>query len=155
MSGIIETEKKQKVAVALSGGLDSSVVCWLLKKQGYDVVAVTAKMFHNENADSIVENAKNVAQKLGISHYVLDLSSEFQKDVIEYFETEYKHGKTPNPCIMCNRCIKWGKLFDFAINELGCDYVASGHYAKIVDKDGVKNLYPAKDEKKRPTILFV
>lgn len=137
-----------KVAVALSGGLDSSVTCWLLKNQGYDVIAITVKMVDDEKFEQIVQNAKNVADKIGIPHYVMDLSKEFKQDVIDYFEESYKKGKTPNPCIMCNRTIKWGRLFDYAIEELGCDYVSSGHYAKIVDDNGIKKLYPAKDEKK-------
>lgn len=137
-----------KVAVALSGGLDSSVTCWLLKQQGYDVVSITAKMVEDEKFEQIVQNAKNVADKIGIPHYVMDLSKEFKQDVIDYFEESYKKGQTPNPCIMCNRSIKWGRLFDFAVEELGCDFVSSGHYAKIVDDNGIKKLYPAKDEKK-------
>lgn len=139
---------KKKVAVALSGGLDSSVVCWLLKQQGYDVVAITAKMVNDEKFEQIIQNAKNVADKIGIEHHVLDISKEFQTNVIDYFENSYKCGKTPNPCILCNRTIKWGKLFDFAINELKCDFISSGHYAKIIDDNGIKKLYPAKDIKK-------
>lgn len=139
---------KQKVAVALSGGLDSSVACWLLKQQGYDVVAITAKMVDDEKFEQIVQNAKNVADKIGIEHFVLDIASEFKTNVIDYFENSYKCGKTPNPCILCNRTIKWGKLFDFAINNLNCDFVSSGHYAKIVDDNGVKKLFPAKDVQK-------
>ena len=139
---------KKKVAVALSGGLDSSVACWLLKQHGYDVVSVTAKMVDDGKFEQIVQNAKNVSDMLCIPHYVLDLSKEFKKDVIDYFENSYRKGQTPNPCIMCNRTIKWGRLFDYAIDELGCDYIASGHYAKITDDNGIKKLYPAKDKKK-------
>ncbi len=139
---------KTKVAVALSGGLDSSVTCYLLKEQGYDVVAITVKMVDDAKFAQIVENARRVAEKIGIPFHVMDLSKEFKKDVIEYFEASYAKGETPNPCILCNRTIKWGRLFDFAINELGCDYVSSGHYAKIVDESGIKKLYPAKDLKK-------
>lgn len=144
----MDTTKKAKVAVALSGGLDSSVTCWLLKQQGYDVVSITAKMVDDEKFEQIVKNAKNVADKIGIPHYVLDLSKEFKHDVIDYFEKSYAKGETPNPCIMCNRTIKWGRLFDYAVEELGCEYVSSGHYAKIVDDNGIKKLYPAKDEQK-------
>lgn len=144
----MDTTKKAKVAVALSGGLDSSVTCWLLKQQGYDVVSITAKMVDDEKFEQIVKNAKNVADKIDIPHYVLDLSKEFKHDVIDYFEKSYAKGETPNPCIMCNRTIKWGRLFDYAVEELGCEYVSSGHYAKIVDDNGIKKLYPAKDEQK-------
>lgn len=144
----MDTTKKAKVAVALSGGLDSSVTCWLLKQQGYDVVSITAKMVDDAKFEQIVKNAKNVADKIGIPHYVLDLSKEFKHDVIDYFEKSYAKGETPNPCIMCNRTIKWGRLFDYAVEELGCEYVSSGHYAKIVDVNGIKKLYPAKDEQK-------
>ena len=139
---------KTKVAVALSGGLDSSVTCLLLKQQGYDVCAVTAKMVDDENFEQIVKNARNVADKIEIPHYVLDLSEEFQKNVIDYFVESYRKGETPNPCIMCNRTIKWGRLFDYAIQDLGCDYVASGHYARIIDDDGIKKMYPPTDAKK-------
>ena len=140
--------KNIKVAVALSGGLDSSVTCFLLKQQGYDVLAVTAKMVDDAKFEQITANAKNVADKLSIPHYVIDLSKEFKKDVIDYFEEAYKNGSTPNPCILCNRTIKWGRLFDYAINDLGCDYVASGHYARIVDDNGIKKMYPARDLQK-------
>ncbi len=138
----------KKVAVGLSGGLDSSVTCFLLKQQGYDVAAITVKMVDDAKFEQIVKNAAAVADKIGIPHYVLDLSKEFKKDVIDYFENSYKNGLTPNPCILCNRTIKWGRLFDYAINVLGCDYVSSGHYARIEDMDGIKKMYPAKDEKK-------
>lgn len=145
---MVNENKKTKVAVALSGGLDSSVTCFLLKQQGYDVCAVTAIMVRDEKFKTVVQNAKTVAQKLGVAHYVLDLSTEFKKDVIDYFENAYKNGKTPNPCILCNRTIKWGRLFDYATQELGCDYVASGHYARIIDDNGIKKMYPARDEQK-------
>lgn len=140
--------QKQKVAVGLSGGLDSSVTCLLLKQQGYEVIAVTVKMINDEKFNTIISKAQEIAKKLDIPHHVLDLSNEFQKDVIEYFINAYKKGETPNPCIICNRKIKWGKLFDYAINDLKCDYISSGHYAKIVDANGTKKLYPAKDTKK-------
>ena len=145
---MINNKQNTKVAVALSGGLDSSVTCYLLKKQGYDVCSITVRMVDDEKFDTIVKNAKSVAQKLEIPHYVLDLSKEFKKDVIDYFENSYRQGKTPNPCILCNRTIKWGRLFDYAIDTLGCDYVASGHYARILDDNGIKKMYPACDERK-------
>lgn len=137
-----------KVAVALSGGIDSAVVALLLLKKGYDVVGLTAKTTCTQDADIVVQNAKNVAEKLGIEHFVLDVSNEFSKKVINYFEDSYLKGLTPNPCIMCNKFIKWGVLFDYAINELGVDFIATGHYARIVCIDGVYKLFPAVDELK-------
>lgn len=138
----------KKVAVLLSGGVDSSVTAFLLKKQGYEVVAVTGKMFCSPETEQIVTNAKNVANSLGIEHFVCDVSEDFKTQIIDYFENSYKIGQTPNPCIMCNKKIKWGKIFDYAINELGADYIATGHYANIKEQNGIFYLYPAKDEKK-------
>lgn len=137
-----------KVAVALSGGIDSAVVALLLLKKGYDVFGLTAKTTCTQDADNVVQNAKNVAEKLGIEHFVLDVSKEFSKKVINYFEDSYLKGLTPNPCIMCNKFIKWGALFDYAINDLGADFIATGHYARIVCIDGVYKLFPAVDELK-------
>ena len=138
----------KKVAVALSGGVDSSVTAYLLKQQGYDVVAVTGKMVNSDNADVIIKNAKSVADYLGIEHYTIDVTEEFQDKVINYFDNSYKLGETPNPCIMCNKFIKWGSIFDFAINELDVDYIATGHYANIKQDGGFYKLYPAKDSNK-------
>ncbi len=134
----------KKVAVALSGGVDSAVTAKLLLEEGYEVVGLTGKMTCSEDFDIVVKNAKNVADKLGIEHYVYDASKEFGEKVIKYFEDSYANAQTPNPCIMCNKYIKWGCLFDYAVNVLGADYIATGHYANI--KDGM--LYPASDEHK-------
>ena len=138
----------KKAVVALSGGVDSSVAAFLLKQQGYEVIGLTGKMTNSPAADSVIENAKNVADSLGIEHYVYDASSLFKENVIDYFENSYRKGQTPNPCIMCNKFIKWGELFDFAIETLGADVYATGHYANIVSKDGRYKLYPASDEHK-------
>lgn len=137
-----------KVAVALSGGLDSSVTAYLLKKQGYDVIGITGLMTETDAAINVVSNAKKVANYLNIEHYTVDATKEFQDKVINYFDSSYKNGQTPNPCIMCNKFIKWGKLFDTAINELNADYIATGHYANIKKVDNYYKLYPAKDIKK-------
>lgn len=139
---------KKRVAVALSGGVDSSVCALLLKQQGYEVVGITGKMVDDDNFETVCKNAKAVADKLKIEHYVLDLSEIFKNNIIDYFINSYKKGETPNPCIMCNKKIKWGAIFDYAINELNCDYIATGHYANIEEKDGLFLLYPAKDTKK-------
>lgn len=137
-----------KVAVALSGGVDSSVTALLLKQKGYEVVGITGKMTHSPSAETVCQNAKAVADKLGIEHYVLDVSDAFQKQVIDYFDKSYLKSETPNPCAMCNKCIKWGAIFDYAINELGCDYFATGHYANIVKIGDYYTMAPAKDPRK-------
>lgn len=136
------------VAVALSGGVDSAVTAALLLEQGYNVIGITGKMTCTEDSKQVVLNAQKVAEKLGIEHYVVDVSKEFDEKIIKYFEESYRNGKTPNPCIMCNKHIKWGSLFDYAINKLKADYVATGHYANIIEKDGIYRLYPASDEHK-------
>lgn len=138
----------KKAVVALSGGVDSSVAALLLKQQGYEVIGLTGKMVNSEASDSVVENARNVAAALEIEHYVYDASKLFKEKVVDYFESSYRGGKTPNPCIMCNKFIKWGELFDFAINSLRADVYATGHYAKIVSGNGKFLLYPASDEHK-------
>ena len=137
-----------KIAVALSGGIDSAVVAALLIGQGHDVIGITGKMTNSEESEIVVLNAKKVADKLGIKHCVIDASKDFNEKVIQYFENSYKKGLTPNPCIMCNKHIKWGTLFKYAIEELKCDYIATGHYASIVEEEGFYKLYPASDEHK-------
>ena len=138
----------EKIAVALSGGVDSSVTAFLLKEKGYNVVGVTAKTTDSPAAEKVIQNASEVAKKLQIPFYPLDVTDIFKEKVINYFENSYKSGMTPNPCIMCNKYMKWGTLFDFAINELKADYIATGHYAKIKKTNGLFKLYPASDEHK-------
>lgn len=137
----------KKVAVMLSGGIDSSVAAYLLLQQGYEVVGLTAKLLNQDNYTPQI-NAKTVADFLGIEHYTLDLTKEFEEDVIKYFKHSYEIGETPNPCCVCNRKIKWGKLLDYAVEVLNCDCIATGHYAKIKEANGVFKLYPSKDIKK-------
>ena len=129
---------KKKILAAMSGGVDSSAAAILLQELGYEVVGATVKMFGNKEVGikepdapkQDVEDAKAVAEKLGIEHHVLDFSSCFKKCVINHFVNEYKCGRTPNPCVDCNKHIKFGKLFE-AARELGCEYLATGHYARI------------------------
>lgn len=138
-------EKHKTAVVAMSGGVDSSVAALLLQKKGYRVIGLTGKMINSESAQSVISNAKRVADKLGVEHHVCDVTELFKEKVISYFENSYRNGKTPNPCIMCNQYIKWGLLFDYAVNELGADVFATGHYADIRCVDGIYKLYPAKD----------
>jgi len=127
---------KKRVAVAISGGVDSAVCALLLKKEGYEVMAITMRLLKNEEKSkkylSIrgVEKAKRIAEKIGIPHYTIDIREIFRKYIITNFCEEYKKGRTPNPCIRCNQYIKFGVLLKKA-KQLGAEYLASGHYARI------------------------
>ena len=132
----------KKVMIGMSGGVDSSVAAALLLEQGYEVVGVTLKLWSEESDDLArpvggccslddINDARMVAFKLGIPHYVLNFKDAFRKDVVDYFVREYQEGRTPNPCIACNRRIKFEGLLDKAL-AMGFDFIATGHYAKIV-----------------------
>lgn len=133
--------KKEKVVVGMSGGVDSSVAAWLLKEQGYDVIGVTMQIWQDEDRTvqeenggccglSAVDDARRVAGILDIPYYVMNFKEEFKRDVIDYFMREYLQGRTPNPCIACNRYVKWEALLKRSL-EIGADYIATGHYARI------------------------
>ena len=151
---------KKKVVVGMSGGVDSSVAAYLLKKQGYDVIGITLRMapddgetFENEGGCcslSAVEDARRVCDKLQIPFYVLNFKDIFKEKVIDYFIDEYIAGKTPNPCIACNKHIKFDALLRKA-RGIGAEYVATGHYAKIIEKDGRYILIKSDDDKKDQT----
>ena len=123
----------KKVVVGLSGGVDSSVAAYLLKKQGYDVIGVTMHMWQPENDESepsSITDARKVAEALGIPYYVMDFKEVFEEKVMNYFVEEYLQGHTPNPCTTCNRFVKWEALLERS-RQLGADYIATGHYARI------------------------
>lgn len=137
--------KKEKVLVAMSGGLDSSVVCLILQQQGYEVYGVTLKIWDPDDlppgcrhlsigGDQEIDDAREVAQKLNIPHYVIDVREKFANTVIQNFIDEYMRGRTPNPCTYCNRVIKWDAVIQKA-DVLGCSYIATGHYAHIVTEN--------------------
>lgn len=121
----------KRVLIGMSGGVDSSVAAYLLKKEGYEVVGLTMSLFPKENDTSIID-AKQVCQKLNIEHYIVDYTKEFSNKVIKNFIENYQNAKTPNPCIECNKYLKFGLMWQKA-QELNCDYIATGHYASIKD----------------------
>lgn len=131
------------VAVAMSGGVDSSLTAALLIERGFDVIGVTMLL----DDDKSISDARNVCEHLGIIHHVADFRKLFRAKVEDYFVAEYLRGRTPNPCVRCNREIKFGALFDFA-NDLGADFLSTGHYARILFEDGRFKLKKAVDLKK-------
>ena len=167
-----------KVIVGMSGGVDSSVAAYLLKEQRYDVVGVTMQIWQEEDQQFIeesggccgltaVDDARRVAESLDIPYYVMNFRDEFQKQVIDYFVQEYFSGKTPNPCIACNRYVKWESLLQRVL-AIGGEYIATGHYASIVklpngrysicrsaslDKDQSYALYNLTQEQLKRTLM--
>jgi tRNA-uridine 2-sulfurtransferase len=131
----------EKVVVGMSGGVDSSVAAYLLRKQGYDVIGVTMQIWQDEDICrleenggccglSAVEDARRVAAALEIPYYVMNFKKDFKEDVIDYFVSEYLEARTPNPCIACNRYVKWEALLKRSL-DIGASYIATGHYARI------------------------
>ncbi|MEG1458568.1 MAG: tRNA 2-thiouridine(34) synthase MnmA [Acetivibrio sp.] len=133
---------KQKVVIGMSGGVDSSVGAYLLKEAGYEVMGVTMQIWQDEESFtqeenggccglSAVEDARRVAEDLEIPYYVMNFKQEFKEKVMDYFMAEYLQGRTPNPCIACNRYVKWESLLKRSL-DIGADYIATGHYARVV-----------------------
>ncbi|MCB1061065.1 MAG: tRNA 2-thiouridine(34) synthase MnmA [Calditrichaeota bacterium] len=157
-----KTTVKETVAIAMSGGVDSSVAAALLMEQGYDVVGLTMHLWTDEKGEemslnrasgccsiTMAQDARAVADRIGFKHYVLNLSKEFHGAVVENFAGEYLRGRTPNPCVRCNTFVKWQTLLERA-ERLGCDYLATGHYARVernVDRAMLRRAsYPEKDQ---------
>lgn len=145
-----------KAVIAMSGGVDSSTAAYLMKERGYDIIGVTLKLFDNEDimireksccSLSDVEDAKSVAARLGIKHYTFNFKDDFKTCVIDRFIDAYENGRTPNPCIDCNRYIKFRRLMERA-KELRYDNVVTGHYARIVNIGGRFVLKKGVDHKK-------
>lgn len=169
-----------RVVVGMSGGVDSSVAAYLLKEQGYEVIGVTMQIWQDEDLAvqqenggccglSAVDDARRVAADLGIPYYVMNFKQEFKEHVIDYFIEEYIQGRTPNPCIACNRYVKWESLLARSL-AIGADYIATGHYARVVElpngrftlrrsatleKDQTYALYNLTQEQLRRTLMPV
>lgn len=149
--------ENRKALIAMSGGVDSSVAALLMKEKGYDCVGCTMKLYRNEDAGienehtccslDDVEDAKRIARYLEIPYYIFNFSQDFRANIIDRFVWSYENGRTPNPCIDCNRYMKFGKLFERA-QILGCDKVVTGHYARIEKQGGQYILKKAVDAKK-------
>jgi len=150
---------KGRVLVAMSGGVDSSVAAVMLKNQGYDVIGITMKTwdYHRSGGDSGKEtgcctvesmnDARHIAVNHGFKHFIVDIRDEFGDWVIDRFIEDYTHGRTPNPCVLCNTHIKWAALLRRADN-LGCDYIATGHYANVRKENGRYVISKGLDHKK-------
>ena len=137
--------EKETVVIGMSGGVDSSVAACLLKEEGKEVIGATMLLLDDEKTKQSIEDAKTICKKLGIKHYIFDLRKEFKKEVIDNFIEAYKSGKTPNPCVNCNKYFKFGLFYQKA-KELGADYIATGHYAKIKNNRLVMSDVTEKDQ---------
>ncbi len=150
-----------KIAVAMSGGVDSSVAAAILQKEGNDVIGVTMRHYDSvaygfseaEGINAAIKDAEEVCKKLGIAHHVIDTSEVFKKIVEENFISEYSKGRTPNPCTICNPTIKWGVFLE-EILKLGVEKFATGHYVKLIEEEKAFHIYKASDKHKDQSYML-
>ena len=148
-------EKGEKIVVAMSGGVDSSVTAAILDYAGYEVIGVSMKLYEASKVSSPktccsgvdIRDAREVAKKLSIKHFIVDYKSRFKQAVIDDFIDSYNKGHTPIPCVKCNQTVKFKDMLDFT-KSIGCSYLATGHYVKRIEKNGRVNLYQANDKLK-------
>ena len=143
----------RRVLIGMSGGIDSTAACLMLKDQGYEVVGVTMRVFdlssglNEQGTPRFIAEASEVAQRLGIEHYVADEREGFRNKIVQYFIDEYLNARTPNPCVMCNPLFKFRVLTEWA-DRLGCAYIATGHYVQTISEDGYHYIVTGDDPMK-------
>ncbi|MFD2168450.1 tRNA 2-thiouridine(34) synthase MnmA [Tumebacillus lipolyticus] len=151
--------EETRVVVGMSGGVDSSVTAWLLKQQGYDVIGVFMKNWDDTDefghctAEDDFADVRRVCDKIGIPYYTVNFEKEYYAKVFSYFLDEYRKGRTPNPDVLCNREIKFKEFLDAAL-DLGADYIATGHYARVVNQEGEYQLLRGVDQNKDQTYFL-
>jgi len=159
----VNSQKRQRIVVGMSGGVDSSATAALLLEQGYEVIGITLKLWPQDCVNraedkccgpQAVTDARAVCHKLGIPYYLIDESAEFQSKVIQYFADEYKAGRTPNPCVMCNQNLKFGRLIGRA-DQLGAQYVATGHFARLERRDDGRVLLKRGRDRRKDQSYFL
>ena len=160
----MNSPKRQRVVCGMSGGVDSSATAAMLLEQGYDVIGITLKLWPQDCVNraedkccgpQAVTDARSVCNKLDIPYYLIDESGEFQKHVIQYFADEYKAGRTPNPCVMCNQNLKFGRLIDRA-DQLGANFIATGHFAGVEKSaDGSRMLLKRGRDRRKDQSYFL